>query len=124
MVFLFLLLSLVVSAIREAIEARLKTRSAFLAHAIQEMLTDTHAKSLYEHPLIKALYDGGKYETDAAGFTGNNGFKWIWNVVKSLRVHTNLPSLFRRELSRWHCSTSPQRGTCLERKHRVRLRRH
>jgi hypothetical protein len=92
MVFLFLLLSLVVSAIREAIEARLKTRSAFLAHAIQEMLTDTHAKSLYEHPLIKALYDGGKYETDAAGFTGNNGFKWIWNVVKSLRVHTNLPS--------------------------------
>lgn len=92
MVFLFLLLSLVVSAIREAIEARLKTRSAFLAHAIQEMLTDTHAKSLYEHPLIKALYDGGKYESDAAGFTGNNGFKWIWNVVKSLRVHTNLPS--------------------------------
>ena len=92
MVFLFLLLSLVVSAIREAIEARLKTRSAFLAHAIQEMLSDTHAKSLYEHPLIKALYDGGKYESDAAGFTGNNGFKWIWNVVKSLRVHTNLPS--------------------------------
>ncbi len=59
-IFLFLLISIVCSSIREAIEAWMKTRAAFLEHAIRELLHDKKAeglvKSFYNHPLITALY--------------------------------------------------------------------
>jgi hypothetical protein len=63
-IFVFLLVSLVASAVREGIEGWLKSRAAYLEHGIRELLRDRGgsglAKALYEHPLISGLY-GGEY---------------------------------------------------------------
>jgi hypothetical protein len=62
-VFVFVLLSTVCSAIREGIEAKLKTRAAYLEHGLRELLHDRDGKGLahsfFNHPLIYALYSGG-----------------------------------------------------------------
>lgn len=62
-VFVFVLLSTVCSAIREGIEAKLKTRAAYLEQGIRELLHDLDGKGLahsfFNHPLIFALYSGG-----------------------------------------------------------------
>ena len=62
-VFVFVLLSTVCSAIREGIEAKLKTRAAYLERGIRELLHDVDGKGLahsfFNHPLIFALYSGG-----------------------------------------------------------------
>jgi hypothetical protein len=67
-VFVFVLMSTVCSAIREAIEAKLKTRAAYLEQGIRELLHDLDGKGLahsfFNHPLIFALYSGG-YSKDA-----------------------------------------------------------
>ena len=59
-IFVFLLVSLICSAIREGIESWLKSRAAFLEHGIRELLHDRHAvgiaRSVYTHPLIYGLY--------------------------------------------------------------------
>lgn len=59
----YVLVSTLCSAIREGIEARLKTRAAYLEHAIRELLDDAKgtglARQLFEHPLIYGLYQGG-----------------------------------------------------------------
>jgi hypothetical protein len=61
-IFVFILVSVICSAIREGIEAFVKTRSAHLEHAIRELLQDRNgvglAKSLYEHPFIYGLFHG------------------------------------------------------------------
>lgn len=61
-IFIFLLVSIICSALREGIEAWFKTRAAFLEHGIRELLKDKDgkglAKSLYEHPLIYSLFSG------------------------------------------------------------------
>jgi hypothetical protein len=60
--FVFLLVSLIASAVREGIESRLKSRAAYLEHGIRELLRDRAghglARMLYEHPLISGLYHG------------------------------------------------------------------
>ena len=52
-VFVFLLVSVVCSAIREGIEAWLKTRAAYLERGIRELLHDRNgrglARNFYEH---------------------------------------------------------------------------
>ncbi len=59
---LFLFVSLVCSAIREAIEAVLNTRASDLERGIREMLDDPAgqgaARALYSHPMVFALFDG------------------------------------------------------------------
>jgi hypothetical protein len=59
-VFVFLIISIVCSAIREGLEAILKTRAAYLEHGIRELLGDRGprglAGQLYAHPLISGLY--------------------------------------------------------------------
>ena len=59
-VFVFLIISIVCSAIREGLEAMLKTRAAYLEHGIRELLGDRGprglAGQLYSHPLISGLY--------------------------------------------------------------------
>ncbi len=59
-IFFFLLVSIICSAIREGIEAWRKTRAAYLERGIRELLHDPDgdglAKSVYEHPLIYSLY--------------------------------------------------------------------
>ena len=62
MVLIFLLLSVISSAIREAIETVLKTRSVNLEAGIRELLNDPRgiglARAMYNHPLIQGLYRG------------------------------------------------------------------
>jgi len=59
-IFVYLLVSVICSAIREGIEAFLKTRSAYLEHGIRELLHDADgrglAESFFRHPLIYGLY--------------------------------------------------------------------
>jgi hypothetical protein len=58
--FVFLLVSMICSAIREGIESWRKSRAAFLEQGIRELLHDPHAvgivRSMYTHPLIYGLY--------------------------------------------------------------------
>lgn len=78
--FVYCLLSIVCSAVNEAIEAWLKVRASNLARGLEEMLDDPDlVKKLYQHPLIASLYSG-RYTAIAA---------------KNLAVNpapTNLPS--------------------------------
>jgi hypothetical protein len=64
----FLLVSIICTAVREAIETKLKTRAAHLEHAIRELLHDRDADGLashvYRHPLIYALFPGEYQPTD------------------------------------------------------------
>ncbi|MFM2057509.1 MAG: hypothetical protein RLY71_1894 [Pseudomonadota bacterium] len=68
--FVFLLVSLALTAIVEFIEAKLKTRGFSLHEGVVELLDDTAqpgsgqdaAKSVYSHPLVQGLYIGS-YET-------------------------------------------------------------
>lgn len=59
-VFVYILVSIICSAVREAIEAKLKTRAAYLERGIRELLHDVDgtglAARLYNHPLIYSLY--------------------------------------------------------------------
>lgn len=60
--FVFLLVSILCSGIREGIEGWLKTRAAYLEHGIRTLLNDAAGKgvanALYNHPLISGLYTG------------------------------------------------------------------
>lgn len=53
-IFVFILISIICSAIREGIEAWMKTRAAFLEQGIRELLHDKKgeglAKSFFHHP--------------------------------------------------------------------------
>lgn len=107
--FIYLLLSLICSAIREGIEIRLKSRAIHLERGIREILTDQSgtqlAKKLYEHPLIYSLYEG-KYTppgepTPAADDSKKlreldfTRLRWLWATVRSWFPgggSTNLPS--------------------------------
>ena len=59
-IFIYLLVSIMCSVIRESIEAWLKTRAAYLEHGIRELLHDKKAegivKSFYNHPHINCLF--------------------------------------------------------------------
>lgn len=59
MVFIYLLLSLLCSAMSELIEAQLKFRARYLVVGIRNLLSDPYgeglAKDFFEHPLIKGL---------------------------------------------------------------------
>jgi hypothetical protein len=61
-IFVFLLLSLVCSAINEIAEAWLKRRASYLERGIREMLGDPAGRGLtqllYDHPLVSALFQG------------------------------------------------------------------
>lgn len=64
-IFVFLLVSVICTAIREWIEGFLKTRAAFLEHGVRELLHDRGAvglaRSFYNHPLIYSLF-ADRYE--------------------------------------------------------------
>ena len=61
-VFVFVLVSTICCAVREAIEAWMKTRASYLEFAIRELLQDKKgtglAKEFFEHPIIFGLYVG------------------------------------------------------------------
>src|SRR5476649_1918078 len=61
MVFLFLMMSLICTAIKEWIEALLKWRAMDLERALRNMLDDPDGKTtqaLYKHPIIYSLFQG------------------------------------------------------------------
>ncbi len=62
LIFIYLLLSLVCTAINEAIEGVLKKRAATLEQGIRELLSDEDgtglASDFYNHPLIYSLFRG------------------------------------------------------------------
>lgn len=67
MIFIYLLLSLIVSTITELIEVWLKTRSSNLERGIRELLQDSAnttkiTEQIYNHPLVLNLYKG-RYES-------------------------------------------------------------
>jgi hypothetical protein len=61
-VFVFVLISTICSAVREGIEAWLKTRAAYLELGLQELLQDSDGKGLvsqvFNHPLVDGLFSG------------------------------------------------------------------
>lgn len=69
-VFIYIILSMMCSTIREGIEAWLKTRAAYLERGIRELLSDVDTGSvtrrLYQHPLIDPLYFGAYPATSLA----------------------------------------------------------
>lgn len=83
MAFVYLLLSLICSAICELIEAKLKCRAKDLERGIRELLKDEKgewAKKIYEHPLVYGLFKG---EYDPTKKSKKNGRE---------RVKPDLPS--------------------------------
>jgi len=63
LILVYLVLSLICSAIREIFEAWMKTRAAFLERGIRKLLHDPHgtalATAVYHHPQIYPLFRGG-----------------------------------------------------------------
>jgi hypothetical protein len=61
-IFIYMLVSVICTAIREGIEAWLKSRAAYLEYGIRELLHDIPAQgianSLYNHPLVYSLFSG------------------------------------------------------------------
>jgi hypothetical protein len=59
-IFVFLLVSILCSAVREGIEAFLKTRAAYLERGIRKLLLDPNgqglARDVYTHPLVAGMY--------------------------------------------------------------------
>ena len=92
---IFLLVSLILTAVRETIEAWMKTRATDLERAIAELLNDhsgTNARAqLYNHPLVTALFAGRPRLTD---FSDNN---LISRITWPFRTGRNLPSYIPRE---------------------------
>src|SRR5436305_1309352 len=68
LIFVYLLLSLVCSAIKEGLEAFMNQRASNLHAGILELLGDPNlVKQFYEHPLIDALYPGAYNPNPALG---------------------------------------------------------
>lgn len=61
-IFVFLLTSLICSAMREGIEAWMRSRATHLEQGIRELLHDPGAtglaRALYDHPMVSVLYRG------------------------------------------------------------------
>lgn len=84
LIFVYLLLSLICSALNEILEAWLKNRATDLERGIAELLFDREGKGwvqqLYKHPLISGLFKG-EYESSLT--------KEWWRKIK---CRTKLPS--------------------------------
>src|SRR3954464_8499378 len=61
-IFVYILVSTICTAVREGIESRFKTRAAYLEQGIRQLLHDLNgnglAAALYQHPLINGLFNG------------------------------------------------------------------
>ena len=86
-IFVFLLMSIICSSIREGIESWLKTRAAYLEHGIRTLLNDKEgegiARDLYQHPMISSLFSGDYDEAKKAKKT---------NKPNSITSRSSLPS--------------------------------
>jgi hypothetical protein len=77
LVFVYLLLSLMCTALTEIIEARLKTRASDLERGIRELLNDPRghglARDLYQHPLVSGLFQGAYEKARERRVLGGTG---------------------------------------------------
>ena len=94
LVFVYLLLSSVCSALNEMIESWLKNRAADLERGIRELLdpngtigATSIVSRIYDHPLINSLYQGS-YER----FAKYLGYSGWWRWLARLFHRPNLPS--------------------------------
>ena len=91
-IFVFVLVSIICSAIREGIESILKTRAAHLEHGIRELLHDRAgtglAKDLFQHPLVAALYEND-YESARPA---HDGKKRPWALARGGKMPSYIPS--------------------------------
>jgi hypothetical protein len=62
LIFIYILASIICTAVREGLEAWMKTRSVYLERGIRELLHDREggdlAKAFYNHPLVLSLFPG------------------------------------------------------------------
>ena len=76
-IFLYLLMSLVCSAVVELIEMMLQYRARDLEHGIRELLDDPSlVKAFYDHPLVTCLYKGTYKQPWDAGRIARWFEKW------------------------------------------------
>lgn len=97
LVLVYLLISVLLTSISEAIEAVLKTRASDLEKALGELFQGDPAmlRSFYQHPLISGLYLGGyrgPRTTDASAAAGKAAAP-----ARKRSDHRNLPSYIPRE---------------------------
>jgi hypothetical protein len=88
-IFVFLLVSLICSAVREGIEAWMKSRATHLEQGIRELLHDPRAsglaRSLYEHPMVSVLYHDKYVPTDTIKF-------WTTALTRGRNLPSYIPS--------------------------------
>lgn len=91
-IFLFFILSLLATTVREIIEGYLQSRAGHLERGIRELFNDRSGagltKSFYDHPLIASLYTGD-YEPRKQLAGKEGGAKDPW---KKMKVNSNLPA--------------------------------
>jgi hypothetical protein len=91
-IFVFILVSIICSAIREGIESLLKTRAAHLEHGIRELLNDREgnglARDLFNHPLVAALYEND-YDTVRVA---RDGQVRPWALARGGKMPSYIPS--------------------------------
>jgi len=96
--FVYVLLSLICSAVRESIESRLKSRALHLERGVRQLLRDADSTQLagkiYQHPLVASLYRG-QYVASTGTRGEFKGLGWLWATMWSWLPKvksTNLPS--------------------------------
>ena len=91
-IFIYLLLSLICTAINEIVESKLKLRSVDLEQGIRNLLNDpsgtTLTKKLYDHQLVYSMFRG---EYDPSLIHNNDKSK-VANIDKRYKKGENLPS--------------------------------
>jgi hypothetical protein len=96
MVLVFLLMSLLCSSLREALEGWLKTRSVHLERGIRELLHDPSGTGLvsdiYNHPLVLSLFRGGYDPGKIAKKTKKDGTVAYGNVPARGNLPSYIPS--------------------------------
>jgi hypothetical protein len=101
MVFLFLMMSLICTGIREFMEGMLKWRAMDLERAIRTLLDDkdgTLSSEFYSHPLVSSLYRGGYDASGVSGQkTGSNTAAGA-GASGAARVAGDMPWFARRNL--------------------------
>jgi len=97
---LYAILSIMVTAAREVIEALLQTRAIHLERGIRELLNDKDgklAKQIYAHPFVSSLYRGS-YDPDThltTTFAPFRAWNRIWGTAdpwKQVHYRSNLPA--------------------------------
>jgi hypothetical protein len=103
MAFIYLLLSLICSAVSEIIEAWLKKRATDLEKGIRELLRDYKGdgvvKEIYRHPLVSGLFRGDYEPTEdlAPAYGLRNMWQWVARRAHTPEAWHDLPAEFIRK---------------------------